>query len=299
MRVISQIRQLQGYADAERAASRRLALVPTMGALHAGHAALIDEARRRADRVIVSIFVNPTQFDDPKDLAAYPRTLREDLELCRAAGVDVVFTPEVAELYPEGAQTFVEVSELSRPLCGRTRPGHFRGVATVVTKLLLAARPHVAVFGEKDWQQLALIRRMVRDLGFGVEIAGLPTVREPDGLALSSRNRRLDAEARAQALVLPRALDAAEAAVRAGERDAARLLAGVLREIAKAPRAEVDYAELRDPHTLAPVPATLDAPALLALAVFLRPLPGGAGNSVRLIDNRVLPVQPRSEEPPR
>jgi pantoate--beta-alanine ligase len=299
MRRIDRIRELQAYSDAERAAGRRVALVPTMGALHAGHLALVADARRRADRVIVSIFVNPTQFNDPRDLAAYPRTLEADLEACRGAGVDVVFAPDAAEMYPDGAQTFVEPGELAKPLCGRTRPGHFRGVATVVTKLLLAAKPHVAVFGEKDWQQLAVIRRMVRDLRMDAEIAGFPTVREPDGLAMSSRNRNLDAEGRSQALVVPRALAAAESAVRAGERDAARLLAEVAREITKAPRAEIDYAELRDPDSLAPAPAALAAPTLLALAVFLRPPAGGAGPGVRLIDNRVLPVQPTSEESPR
>jgi pantoate--beta-alanine ligase len=297
MRVIQRVRELQDYADAERAAGRRLALVPTMGALHAGHLALVEAARRRADRVVVSIFVNPTQFNDPKDLAAYPRALGEDLESCERAGVDAVFAPEAGEMYPEGAQSFVEVTELAKPLCGRTRPGHFRGVATVVTKLFCAAKPHVAVFGEKDWQQLALIRRMARDLLLDVEIVGVPTLREADGLAMSSRNRNLDADARGQARVLSQALDAAEGAVRAGERDAARLLDGVRRELAKAPRAEVDYAELRDPHSLAPAPAALDGPTLLALAVFLRPPEGGAGTPVRLIDNRVLPVPPRQETP--
>ena len=299
MQVVKRVRELQDFADAERRAGRRLALVPTMGALHEGHAALVAEARRRADRVVVSIFVNPTQFDDPRDLAAYPRALAEDLALCERAGVDVVFAPEVEDLYPDGAQTVVEVGEIAKPLCGRSRPGHFRGVATVVTKLLCAAKPHVAVFGEKDWQQLAVIRRLVRDLRLDVEIAGMPTVRERDGLAMSSRNRRLDPEARRQAQALSRALDAAESAARAGERDAARLLEGVRREIAKSPRAEIDYAELRDPDSLAPAPARLEAPALLALAVFLRPPQGADGPGVRLIDNRVLPVQPRSEEPPR
>jgi pantoate--beta-alanine ligase len=299
MRRFTRVRELQTWVDAERAAGRRIALVPTMGALHAGHLALIAEGRRRADRVIVSIFVNPTQFDDPRDLAAYPRAPSDDVAACERAGADAVFAPDVAELYPEGTQTFVEVTELARPLCGRSRPGHFRGVATVVTKLLCAAKPHVAVFGEKDWQQLALIRRLVRDLMIDVEILGVPTLREPDGLALSSRNRNLDGEGRREALALSRALDAAESAVRAGERDGARLLAEVRREIAKSPRAEIDYAELRDPESLAPAPASLEAPVLLALAVFLRPPPGGAGPSVRLIDNRVLPVQPHPEVPPR
>jgi pantoate--beta-alanine ligase len=284
---IDTVRALQARADTERAAGRRIALVPTMGALHAGHASLFKIARERADRVWVSIFVNPTQFDDPRDLAAYPRTLESDLALCRDAGVDLAFTPDAAEMYPEGAQTSVVVGALAEPLCGASRPGHFRGVATVVTKLLVAAKPHVAVFGEKDYQQLAVIRQLVRDLRLDVEIVGAPTLREPDGLALSSRNRHLDADARRQAVALVRALDAAESAVAAGERDAARVQALVLAELAAAPRAQVDYAELRDPTTLAPAPAQLAGPALLALAVFMRPASDG-GRTVRLIDNRVL-----------
>jgi pantoate--beta-alanine ligase len=290
MQVIRNIREVQARADAERAAGRRLALVPTMGALHAGHLSLVDAARERADRVWVSIFVNPTQFDDPADLEAYPRTWESDLEACRKAGVDVVFAPLASEMYPEGADTVVEVLELSKPLCGAARPGHFRGVTTIVAKLLLATKPHLAVFGQKDFQQLAVIRRMVRDLNLDVEIVGAPTVREADGLALSSRNLRLDAEARRQALVLSRALDAAEGAVSAGERDGERLLSLVREEIARAPRARIDYAELRDPDTLARAPDRLGAATLLALAVFLDPASPGAppGGAVRLIDNRVL-----------
>jgi pantoate--beta-alanine ligase len=293
MECIETVRALQARADRERAAGRRIALVPTMGALHAGHVSLVKAARQRADLVWVSIFVNPTQFNDPRDLATYPRALAADLEMCRAAGVDVVFAPGVGEMYPDGADTVVEVGALAQPLCGVARPGHFRGVGTVVAKLLIAAKPHLAVFGEKDYQQLAVIRRMVRDLLLDVEIVGAPTVREPDGLALSSRNRNLDPEARRQATVLVRALDAAEAAVAAGLRDTAQLLALVRAEIAAAPRAEVDYAELRDPETLAAAPARLDGAALLALAVFLRPPAGGGGASVRLIDNRVLQPQAR------
>jgi pantoate--beta-alanine ligase len=288
MDVVNTVLALQRRADAERAAGRRIALVPTMGALHAGHASLFKIARQRADRVWVSIFVNPTQFDDPRDLANYPRTLESDLAICRDSGVDCVFAPEAAEMYPAGAQTNVGVGALAAPLCGASRPGHFGGVATVVTKLLTAAKPHVAVFGEKDYQQLAVIRRLVRDLLLDVEIVGAPTVREPDGLALSSRNRHLDPEARRQATALVRALDAAESAVAAGEREAARLLALVRGELAAAPRAETDYAELRDPTTLAPAPAVLAGPALLALAVLMRPAEGREGKTVRLIDNRVL-----------
>ena len=238
-----------------------------------------------------AIFVNPTQFDEAADLERYPRSPAADLERCRGAGADLVFTPSPAEMYPPGDQTRVEVGALAQPLCGATRPGHFRGVTTVVAKLLLAAKPHTAIFGEKDFQQLAVIRRMVRDLGFDVEIVGAPTVREADGLALSSRNLNLDPEARRQATVLVRALEAAERAVAAGETIHASLLHLVTTEIGKAPRAEIDYAELRDPDTLEPAPASLGAPTLLALAVRFRPVPGSEAEAVRLIDNRVLHPQ--------
>ena len=294
MRVIDTVSGLQAWADAERAAGRRIALVPTMGALHAGHLALVEAAHARAERVVVSIFVNPAQFDRQDDLEAYPRPMETDLAACREAGVDVVFAPMPDALYGPGYQSWIEVSELQRPLCGATRPGHFRGVATVVAKLLIAAKPHCAVFGEKDFQQLALLRRLVRDLGFDVEVVGVPTVREPDGLALSSRNVHLVGEARAQALVLVRALDAAEAAVRAGERRRAAIDALVAAEIAKSPLARVDYAELRDPESLELAPAQLDRSTLLALAVFFpkagadgqQGSPDDGGDRVRLIDNR-------------
>jgi len=288
MLVIDHRRELQRRADAERAAGRRLALVPTMGALHAGHLSLVDEARKRADAVWVSIFVNPTQFDEAEDFEGYPRELESDLAVCREAGVELVYLPQAEDLYPPNSQTWVEVSELTRPLCGASRPGHFRGVTTVVSKLLLAAKPHVAVFGEKDFQQLAVIRRMARDLGFDVEIVGAPTLRESDGLALSSRNVRLGPRARQQAVALVRSLDSAEAAATAGERSVAQLLEGVRRELATASQAEIDYAELRDAETLELIPDTIAGPTLLALAVNFRSDPDGRGASVRLIDNRVL-----------
>jgi pantoate--beta-alanine ligase len=281
------VRALQARSDAERAAGRRVALVPTMGALHAGHLALIDEARRCAQFVVVSIFVNPAQFNSASDLAAYPRPLEADLAACRARGVDAVFLPTAEALYPRSYQTWIEVSELAKPLCGATRPGHFRGVATVVAKLLIAAKPHVAVFGAKDFQQLALIRRLVADLGLDVEIIGHETVREADGLALSSRNVHLTAQTRAQALALPRSLAAAQRAVDGGERARAALEALVAREIEAAPLAKLDYAELRDPETLAPAPDRLAGPTLLALAVFF---PKAGGDAVRLIDNCLLHV---------
>jgi pantoate--beta-alanine ligase len=287
MRIIDEVARLQALADAERAAGRRIALVPTMGALHAGHLALVAEARRRADVVVVSIFVNPAQFGPGEDLDRYPRTFEADLARCEEAGADVVFAPQPEQMYPPGDQTRVEVCELTRPLCGRGRPGHFRGVTTVVTKLLLAAKPHCAVFGEKDFQQLAAVRRLVRDLCFDTEIVGVPIVRESDGLALSSRNANLAPELRAEARVLSRALDAAERLVQAGEDQASRILGLVQVELAKAPSASVEYAELRDPESLEPAPSRLEAKALLALAVNF---PGA-----RLIDNRVLhPSEGRS-----
>jgi pantoate--beta-alanine ligase len=284
---ITSVRALQARADAERAAGRRIALVPTMGALHAGHLALIDEARRRAQFVVVSIFVNPAQFNSASDLAAYPRPLDADLAACRARGVDAVFLPTPEELYPHGYQTWIEVTELAQPLCGATRPGHFRGVATVVAKLLIAAKPHVAIFGAKDFQQLALIRRLVADLGMDVEVVGHETVREPDGLALSSRNVHLTRETRAQALALSRSLAAAQRAIDAGERSRVAVELLVAREIGAAPLAKIDYAELRDPETLAVAPDRLTSPTLLALAVFF---PKAGGDVVRLIDNRILHV---------
>ncbi len=288
MHVIESRRELQLRADAERAAGQRLALVPTMGAIHAGHLSLVAEGRKRADQVWVSIFVNPTQFNEPNDFEGYPRELERDLAQCREAGVDLVYVPRVEDVYPEGAQTWVDVQEITKPLCGASRPGHFRGVTTVVSKLFLAAKPQVAVFGQKDFQQLAVIRRMVRDLGFDVDVVGAPIVREPDGLALSSRNQLLGPEARQNAVGLVRALDIAEAAVASGERQSAPLLERVRAEIDGVPRSCVDYAELRDPETLELAPEALSAPTLLALAVVFEPDEDGQGTSVRLIDNRLL-----------
>lgn len=279
MRIIDTPGAMRTWADAARAAGERIALVPTMGALHEGHLALIDEARRRADRVVVSIFVNPIQFDRRDDFERYPRVLDDDTALCAARGVDAVYAPAAGAMYPEGFQSAVEVGALAEPLCGRTRPGHFRGVTTVVTKLFHAVRPDVAVFGEKDWQQLAVVRRMTADLDFGIEIAGVPTVREADGLALSSRNRRLGPDDRAAARCIPRALAEAAAAVAAGERRPAAVVGRAEAAIASEPRARLVYAELRDPDTLEEV-GEVAAPVLLALAVEV----GG----VRLIDNRVL-----------
>ena len=279
MDVVTSPHAMQAWADGERRTGRRVALVPTMGALHEGHIELVRVARRHAERVVVSVFVNPMQFNRRDDFERYPRPLDDDVAQCAAAGADVIYAPTAGSMYPEGFASAVEVTGLTEPLCGRTRPGHFRGVTTVVTKLFHAVRPHVAVFGEKDWQQLAVIRRMAVDLDFGIEIVGVPTVREADGLALSSRNRLLSSEARVAAGCVPRALDAAAAAVAGGETAAAAIVDRAAAVLAAEPQARLEYAELRDPDALVEVDE-VTAPTLLALAVWV----GG----VRLIDNRIL-----------
>jgi pantoate--beta-alanine ligase len=254
--------------------SGKRVLVPTMGALHAGHMELVRRAREAAGEtghVVVSIFVNPIQFDKAGDLAAYPRPLAEDLEKCRAAGVDVVFVPEAEAMYFADRSVTVTETQLSRRLCGATRPGHFDGVCTVVLKLFLLSGCEAAVFGEKDFQQLAIIRRMVRDLDVPVEIIGCPTVREPDGLAMSSRNVRLSPEQRADAPRIHRALR--EAAM---FHDPQAILACARAGIEASPLAHIDYLELVDAETLQPV-ETLEKPAILATAVFF--------GEVRLIDH--------------
>jgi pantoate--beta-alanine ligase len=264
---------------AETAALRATApspviLVPTMGALHAGHAALIDAARTRAGQhgtVVVSIFVNPTQFGPNEDLTKYPRTMEADLEMCSTHGADAVFAPTAEEMYPPGDSTFVDETELSRGLCGAQRPGHFRGVCTVVTKLFNIIRPDAAIFGEKDYQQLAIIRRMARDLFFDLEIIGHPTVREADGLAMSSRNRYLDADERKRAAAFPAALSTA-----AQENAPGQIIAKATVLITEGTGSAPQYVELVDVETLAPL-AALDRPAVLAAAVKI--------GETRLIDN--------------
>lgn len=270
---------MRAWSDARRAAGERLALVPTMGALHAGHARLIEVAHAHGDAVIVSIFVNPLQFDRRDDFDAYPRPLDDDAAVCAAAGVDALYAPTAATLYPPGFQTHVEPGPLADPMEGAGRPGHFRGVTTVVAKLLNATTPHVAMFGQKDYQQLAVIRRMVADLDMGVEIQAVPTVREPDGLALSSRNRRLSAEARRAAIVVPRALDSARACFEGGERVAARIEAVAASVVAAEPLARIEYAEVVDAGTLLRH-EHVTGPSVLATAVWF--------GDIRLIDNVLL-----------
>lgn len=257
----------------------RVALVPTMGALHEGHMALVAAAQLAAERVVVSIFVNPTQFGDPKDLAAYPRTLEADRALLEDAGVDALFAPDVAEIYPEGDETIVETVRLAGAFHGAVRPGHFRGVATVVLKLFNIVRPDIALFGEKDYQQLAVIRRMVRDLFLPVAIRGVPTVRAPDGLALSSRNARLSPEGRAAALVLSRALDRAERLAAAGA-PPERLAEAIRETVAAEPRATLRGLDIVDAESFAPVTEAITRRAGIMLSAEV--------DGVLLIDQREI-----------
>ena len=280
MKIITTALDMKQAALALRAQGRRIGFVPTMGNLHGGHLALVRLAKKHADVVVVSIFVNPTQFGPSEDFAAYPRTFEADRALCEQEGVDVIFHPDVPEMYPAGASVSVVENSLSRTLCGASRPGHFDGVCTVVAKLFNLVQPHVAVFGEKDGQQLRIIRRMVRDLRFPVEIIPGPTVREPDGLALSSRNQYLTPEQRPQAAGLRRALDECERLFAAGERDPQKLVAAMRTVVARIPVAQVDYIEVVDDETLQPLAGPIVRPALAALAVRV--------GKPRLIDNAVL-----------
>jgi len=277
--VVSTETPLRDAVAAARRQGKTIGFVPTMGALHPGHVSLINAARAADGFVVASIFVNPTQFGPKEDLARYPRPLERDLEMCAAAGADLVFTPEPATMYPPGFQTSINVSELSTVLEGATRPGHFQGVATVVLKLFNLVQPDRAYFGQKDAQQLRVVQQMLRDLNAPVEVVVQPTVREPDGLALSSRNKHLDADQRREAVVLNRALEEAEAAIRAGERDAAVIERRMADRIAATPGAVLDYAAAVDAETLKPV-TSLRGTVLLALAVTF--------GATRLIDNRVV-----------
>ena len=276
----------QARCGQARDSGLRLALVPTMGFLHEGHRSLLREARRRADQggkrglALATIFVNPTQFGATEDLSRYPRDLAGDLASCQEAGIDLVLAPpDPALVFAPGHQTWVDVEQASQGLCGASRPGHFRGVATVVLKLLNLTRPHLALFGEKDWQQLAVIRAMVRDLDLGVEIVGMPIVREADGLARSSRNAYLGPEQRPAALALSRSLFEARAAAAGGRRQAAALTAAARARLAEA-GARVDYVEIVNPDTLRPVVEAAPGSVMLLAAVV---------GTTRLIDNLVLP----------
>ena len=281
MNVITDPGAMQRESDALRAAGRRIALVPTMGALHAGHRALIREACARADTVVVSVFVNPAQFGPAEDLARYPRDLGKDAAYSSAAGASIVFAPAPGAMYPPGYQTYVTVGRAALSLEGGARPGHFRGVATVVAKLLNITRPHVALFGQKDAQQVVVLRRMMADLDFGVEFVVVPTVREEDGLALSSRNAYLSPAERAEAPVLYRSLMRAGDLVKAGERSGPAIAAAVREEIARESSASVEYVAVTDASSLEPLGAIPPgAEVLVSLAVRF--------GTTRLIDNIIL-----------
>ena len=280
MQILRRAEEARAFSRRSRSEGERLALVPTMGYLHEGHLSLISAARKGAGRVVVSIFVNPLQFGPSEDLARYPTDFERDARMCEEAGVDAIFRPDAAEMYPAGHATRVTVEgPLTSGLCGASRPGHFAGVATVVAKLFAICEPDVAVFGQKDAQQAAVIRRMTADLNLPVEIVVAPIVREADGLAMSSRNVYLNAEERSQAASLHRALVAAQALASSGTVEREALLRAVREVLAGASLARIDYAELVDAETLETVPR-LERPALLALAVFF--------GKTRLIDNVVL-----------
>jgi pantoate--beta-alanine ligase len=279
LKTFTTIDEMRNACRAFRRAGRRLGLVPTMGALHEGHLSLVRAARASCDAVAVSIFVNPTQFGPSEDFARYPRSCEHDRELLERAGVDVLFAPSVEEMYPAGAVTWVTVEGLSSKLDGRSRPGHFRGVTTVVAKLLHIVEPDAAFFGQKDAAQVAIIRRMVQDLDLPVEIVVCPIVREPDGLAMSSRNVYLDREQRKRALVLHRSLLRVKQLADSGERDAARLVAAGLAEVAAEGSVRPDYFEIVNPDTLDPV-VDVTGGALVAVAAYV--------GTTRLIDNILL-----------
>jgi len=283
MQIIESPQQMQQFSREVRRAGQRLSFVPTMGALHEGHLSLVRLAQANADVVTASIFVNPLQFGPNEDFSKYPRTFERDCRLLDAEGVAVLFAPTAQTMYPAGAVTSVEVHDISDRLDGRSRPGHFKGVTTVVAKLFNIVQPDVAFFGQKDAAQVAIIRRMVRDLNMDVEIAVGPIVREPDGLAMSSRNAYLVGNERKQALVLNHALIAIRSRFEAGERNLTALLDSGRRVLAKEPAAKLDYLEAVNPDTLEPV-SDLKAGALVAIAAWV--------GSTRLIDNLLLPATP-------
>lgn len=277
--IFHSIAEMQAHSNRLREGGKTIAFVPTMGFLHGGHLALIRKGRKRADALVVSIFVNPTQFGPSEDLATYPRNFSRDLELARTEGADVVFAPSEKELYPEGFQTFVKLETLPGHLCGISRPHFFRGVATVVAKLFNIVKPHVAIFGQKDFQQLVIIRRMVQDLNFDIEIVGCPTVREADGLAMSSRNNYLTPDQRRHARCLFEALENTQALLNSGMGDAGRLIQCAKDLILSHPQTDIDYIAICNPESLEDI-ACVDRPALMALAVKV--------GTTRLIDNRIL-----------
>ena len=281
MRIIKQVQQMQKLAEQTRTKGLKIGLIPTMGFLHEGHLSLVRLARKEADFVVVSIFVNPTQFGPGEDYQIYPRDPQRDCRLVEQAGGDVVFAPSPEDMYPEGYCTFVEVEGITRKLCGASRPTHFRGVTTVVTKLFYIVKPHFAVFGQKDAQQTIVIERLVKDLNFEIKIIMAPTVREPDGLAMSSRNRYLSEQEREDATVLYRALQRAKNIVESGERRTNRIIATMEKMISEKATAQIDYIAAVDSQQLEPL-KQLSGEVLIALAVKF--------GRARLIDNIILSV---------
>jgi pantoate--beta-alanine ligase len=280
MRIVTTIREMQALADDARRAGKVIGLVPTMGYFHEGHVSLMRTARERADLVVVTLFVNPTQFAANEDLSKYPRDFERDRAMAESAGVDAIFFPSVEEMYPAGHQTVVTVPEVSKHLCGAARPVHFQGVATVCAKLFAATKPHFAVFGEKDYQQIQVIRRMVADLNLGIEIVAGALVREADGLAMSSRNVYLSPTLRAQAPAIHRSLLAARDAYRAGERDPRAIEAAFRRSLASAPDLSPQYVHVIEAEACVPIDGAVDGNAVLAVAVL--------AGATRLIDNLPL-----------
>jgi pantoate--beta-alanine ligase len=283
MNILKSVEEMKAWADKVHSQGHKLALVPTMGFLHAGHLSLVREAQERCTKVVVSLFVNPTQFAPGEDLTTYPNDLDGDLEKLKSMGVDAVFMPTPDTVYPDGFDTFIAPDKLGQDLCGPSRPIHFRGVCTVVAILFRVTRCDSAVFGQKDYQQLQIIKRMNRDLHLGVDVIGMPIIRENDGLAMSSRNAYLSATERQQALCLSQSLEWAQRRVKDGERDVETLSNGIRQQIQAHPLASIDYVKLVDAETLEPV-RDLEKPILCALAVHL-------GNT-RLIDNLVLTPLP-------
>jgi pantoate--beta-alanine ligase len=279
MEIITVIKDMQVRSDNLRQEGKTVVLVPTMGFLHEGHLSLIRDGRRYGDDLVVSIFVNPAQFGPGEDLESYPRDFERDLDLLRKEGVTAVFSPDAQEMYGENFQTFVELEKLPKHLCGLSRPVFFRGVATVVTKLFNIVKPHVAIFGQKDYQQLTVIRQMVRDLNFDIKIVGTRTIRETDGLAMSSRNTYLNENQRISALALNQSLKKAQELVENGQKDTADIIDKAAKMIRSHPETEIDYIAIFDPETLDDM-ETIDRPARMALAVKV--------GKARLIDNILL-----------
>jgi pantoate--beta-alanine ligase len=279
MKTIESIKEMQGISDSLRSKGDQIGFVPTMGFLHEGHLSLMRKAREESDTLVVSIFVNPTQFGPGEDLEDYPRDLDKDSELCREVGTDILFFPSVEEMYPENFRTIVDVSGLTQVLCGRSRPAHFQGVTTIVAKLFAIVKPHRAYFGLKDYQQYRVISCMAEDLDMDLEVIGLPTVREPDGLAMSSRNKYLSDEERKSALSLSRSLAAADRMVREGITEVKEIETGVREIIESESHTRIDYVEVVDPEELTHLDR-INGRALLALAVHV--------GQARLIDNTLI-----------